>query len=278
MKRRMGRRARAVTGVLAVALLLGAGTAIGVAVTSQDHAPQPTPQAAGTTGPDGHQRPAKGADDHSAAGNDRSTAGTTSPNPSSGRTSHASTGGSKVVGPTLPTSDPVAIDIPAIGVASNLQDLGLAPTGAIEVPQPGPQYNEAAWFDGSPTPGELGPSIIEGHIDSAATGPSVFFQLGAVVPGDTVAVTLSDGTVAVFTVDGVRQYPKASFPTNVVYGNTDFAALRLITCGGAFDYTTGHYLANTVVFASLTSSHRAAAPAPTPAPSASASAASSSNR
>ncbi len=109
-----------------------------------------------------------------------------------------------------------------------------------------------------------------GHIDSAATGPSVFFRLGALVPGDTADVTLADGTVAVFTVTGVRQYPKSVFPTDVVYGNTDFAGLRLITCGGAFDPTTGHYMANTVVFASLTSSYRAApassgggAPSPT---------------
>ncbi|MGH9082683.1 MAG: class F sortase [Acidimicrobiales bacterium] len=169
-----------------------------------------------------------------------------------------------MIGPTLARSDPVAIDIPAIAVTSSLQDLGLAPTGSIEVPLPGPRYNEAAWYDGSPTPGEVGPAIIEGHIDSAATGPSVFFRLGALVPGDGVDVTLADGTVAVFSVTGVRQYPKADFPTNVVYGNTDFAALRLVTCGGSFDHTTGHYLANTVVFASLQSSHPGAPPAVAP--------------
>ncbi|MGH9099930.1 MAG: sortase domain-containing protein, partial [Acidimicrobiales bacterium] len=120
----------------------------------------------------------------------------------------------------------------------------------------GPDYNEAAWYEYSPTPGQLGPAVIEGHIDSAAEGPSVFFDLGALVPGDHVDVARADGTVAVFTVTGVREYPKTSFPTTAVYGNTDFAALRLITCGGAFDYATGHYLDNTIVFASLTSHHR----------------------
>lgn len=224
----------------AAASLLGGASAVGVAVASQEHAPRPGPTAAGTIGRD---------------------------RPASPRTTVGRRTAPVVVGPTLRRSPPISVAIPAIGVVSSLQDLGLASTGAIAVPRPGPSYNEAAWYDGSPTPGQLGPSIIEGHIDSAATGPSVFFKLGALEPGETVDVTLQDGTVAVFTVTGVRQYLKAAFPTGVVYGNTDFAALRLITCGGTFDYTTGHYLSNTVVFADLTSSHPASAPAPKqPAP------------
>ncbi|MGH9087997.1 MAG: class F sortase [Acidimicrobiales bacterium] len=238
----------------AAVLILGGGSAVGVAAASQQHAPQPTARAAGTTGP--RPSPAGAADKSSGA-----PTPTTSPggavSPSTGDA--ATSTGPPVVGPTLPASDPVSIDIPAISVQSNLQHLGLNPDGTIQVPQPGPAYNEAAWYDGSPAPGTEGPSVIEGHIDSAATGPSVFFRLGALGPGDPVDVTLADGTVAVFTVTGVRQYPKASFPTATVYGNTDFAALRLITCGGSFDGTTGHYVANTVVFASLSSSHPAGA-------------------
>lgn len=240
-RRREPVNVRRVIGVSALALLIAGGTAVGVAVASQVHAPQPGPQVAGTTGPlsPGHA-------DHRGPKRHRHRS------PSAPTTSPAAP---KVVGPTLPSSKPVSIDIPAINVTSDLQDLGLAATGSIQVPRPGPAYNEAAWYDDSPTPGTVGPSVIEGHIDSAATGPSVFFNLGALKPGDPVQVTLADGIVAVFTVTGVREYPKSSFPTAAVYGNTDFAALRLITCGGAFDYTTGHYLSNTVVFASLTSSH-----------------------
>ncbi len=40
-------------------------------------------------------------------------------------------------------------------------------------------------------------------------------------------------------------------PTQLVYGNTNHAALRLITCGGSFDFSTGHYVDNVVVFATL---------------------------
>ncbi len=235
----------------ALVLVAGGASAIGVALASQQHAPAPVPKAAGTTGPTTAARDPQVGGGHPGAASPDQPEGADSP---------------AVIGPSLPRADPVAIAIPAIGVSSALQELGLASTGAIAVPPPGPTYNEAAWFDGSPTPGAVGPSIIEGHVDSTATGPSVFFRLGALVPGDVVDVTLSNGTVAVFSVTGVRQYPKASFPTGVVYGNTNFAGLRLITCGGAFDAATGHYLSNTVVFASLTSSHPASG-SPPPAPS-----------
>jgi hypothetical protein len=72
-----------------------------------------------------------------------------------------------------------------------------------------------------------------------------------------IEVTLADGVTAVFRVTGVREYAKARFPARTIYGAADFAALRLITCGGAFDNATGHYLSSTVVFASLTSSRPA---------------------
>ncbi|MGI8774152.1 MAG: class F sortase [Actinomycetota bacterium] len=157
----------------------------------------------------------------------------------------------KVIGPLLPASKPVALDIPAIGVHSPLLRLGETAERTLEMPQPGPDYNEAGWYKHSPTPGSLGPAIIAGHVDSAAEGPSVFYHLGDLRPGDKVLVGRADGSVAVFKVDGVRRFRKDRFPTQLVYGNTDHAALRLVTCGGPFDSATGHYLDNIVVFASL---------------------------
>ena len=118
------------------------------------------------------------------------------------------------------------------------------------------EASDAAWYKYSATPGQIGVSVIEGHLDSYA-GPAVFFRLGGLQIGDKVDVTLADGVTAVFRVTGVREYAKSKFPAKTIYGATNYAALRLITCGGAFDYTTGHYLSSTVVFASLASSHRA---------------------
>jgi sortase (surface protein transpeptidase) len=225
---RGGRRNLAVT--VAAGLLAVTGTAvIAMAVAAQRHAPQPPPSAAGSVRP--------------------SAVSTTPAIPSS------PTRGPKVVGPVLSSSKPVAIDIPAIGVHSSMQFVGLTPQHTLQVPAPGPHYNEAAWYKYSSTPGALGPAVIVGHVDSAAQGPSVFFNLGDLRQGDRVMVSRADGLVAVFRVDGVRRYPKNQFPTNLVYGKTDHAALRLITCGGPFDFATGHYTDNIVVFASLVGSH-----------------------
>jgi hypothetical protein len=153
-------------------------------------------------------------------------------------------------GPWLPRSLPVSVSIPAIGVHSRLLHLGLNSDGTVQVPSIETSSDEAAWYQYSATPGQIGSSVIEGHVDSNQ-GPAVFFRLGALRPGDTVDVTLADGVTAIFRVTGVREYAKSRFPAKAIYGATDYAALRLITCGGAFDYATGHYLSSTVVFASL---------------------------
>ena len=161
--------------------------------------------------------------------------------------------GSSAHGPSLPRSLPVAVDIPAIGVDAKLLHLGLNSDGTIQVPSLETSADEAAWYKYSATPGQIGSSVIEGHVDSYQ-GAAVFFRLGALRPGDSVNVTLANGVTAIFRVTGVREFAKSRFPAKAIYGATDFAALRLITCGGAFDFATGHYLSSTVVFASLISS------------------------
>lgn len=198
-----------------------AAATIAVALASQEHPPQPALAVQGL--------PARMAQVPAARAE-----GPTAPEP-----------------PVLPPSEPVLLDIPAIGVHSEIQYLGLAENGALEVPAVGPHYDEAAWYKYSPTPGSLGPAIISGHVDSAKQGPSVFFKLGDLRPGDAILVTRADGAVAHFNVDGLRVVPKDDFPTQLVYGNTSYPALRLLTCGGPFDRAAGHYVDNLIVFASL---------------------------
>lgn len=159
-------------------------------------------------------------------------------------------------GPSLPRSAPVAVAIPAIGVKSPLLALGLNSDGTLQVPSLEHQADEAAWYKYSATPGQIGSSVIEGHVDSQR-GPAVFFQLGALRPGDDIDVTLASHTTAIFEVTGVRQYSKDNFPDSFIYGPEQYAALRLITCGGAFDDATGHYLSTTVAFAKLISARPA---------------------
>jgi len=97
----------------------------------------------------------------------------------------------------------------------------------------------------------IGATDVVFEIASADDGPSVFFRLGSLRPRDTVRITRTDGSTAVFAVDEVRRFHKAKFPTQLVYGNTNHAALRLITCAGPFDRDSGTYLDNIVVMASL---------------------------
>jgi hypothetical protein len=157
---------------------------------------------------------------------------------------------------SLRRSMPVSVEIPAIGVHSVLLRLGVKPDGTMQVP-PLQRPRAAAWYRYSVTPGQIGTSVIEGHIDNDQ-GPAVFYRLGALRPGDLVNVRLADGVTAVFRVTGVRQYLKSAFPAKTVYHTARFAALRLITCSGAFDYATGQYLSSTVVYAFLVASHPAA--------------------
>lgn len=148
-------------------------------------------------------------------------------------------------------SPPVALDIPAIKVHSTLLTLGLNPDGTVEVPPV--DSPQAGWYKDSPTPGELGPAVILGHVDSAKAGPGVFYELRALRPGDDISVTRADGSVVAFRVDRVAEYPKQAFPTDAVYGDIDHAGLRLVTCGGTFDAATRSYVDNIVVYASSVS-------------------------
>ena len=143
-------------------------------------------------------------------------------------------------------SVPVRLQIGAIGVDSRLIGLGLEKDGSLQVPVGG---FPAGWFTGAPTPGELGPAIIVGHVDM--NGPGVFYNLHNLKPGDRVTVTRKDGSKPVFRVTRVAQFPKNQFPTTMVYGNINHAGLRLITCGGTFNSRTGHYEDNFVAFADL---------------------------
>jgi hypothetical protein len=153
-----------VAGVAGVLLIAGGAAAVAVAVGAQEHAPQASLAAAGSTGP--------------SAGRSR--------------------------GPSLRRSLPVSVDIPAIGVNSRLLHLGVSSDGTIQVPSLYTQAGQAAWYKYSVTPGQIGASVIEGHVDTYH-GSAVFFRLGALRPGDRIDVRLADGATAVFRVTGERR-------------------------------------------------------------------------
>ncbi|WP_084772011.1 class F sortase [Nonomuraea candida] len=144
---------------------------------------------------------------------------------------------------------PTAVYIPSIGVAAPLMELGLDAKGAIQNPPFDPP-NLAGWYRYGPVPGQRGAAVITGHLDTR-TGPAVFARLKDVRRGDQVQVLRADRSVAVFVVDRVEHTPKRAFPAKKVYAKLRYPALRLVTCGGAFDRRTHSYERNTIVYAHL---------------------------
>ncbi|MFI6976959.1 class F sortase [Embleya sp. NPDC050154] len=143
------------------------------------------------------------------------------------------------------------IKIPSIGVNAPMSPLGIGPDHRLATPPVG-NKNLVGWYRDGVAPGARGNAITVGHADTRS-GPAVFFKLGLLRVGDRIEVQRRDRHTAVFSVDAVRSYPKDDFPDDVVYGPTDAAELRVITCGGRYDKHTG-YAANVVVFAHLTGS------------------------
>ena len=146
-----------------------------------------------------------------------------------------------------PVAAPVSLTIPLIGVQTKLLTLGLTSTGTLQVPLLS-QAGVAGWYKGSPRPGSIGSAIIVGHVDTTS-GPAVFDRLDQLTRGNKIYVKRADGTLVEFRVTSVQTYLKDHFPTEDVYGPVPDPELRLITCGGAWDYATHHYLSNTVVYA-----------------------------
>jgi sortase (surface protein transpeptidase) len=151
--------------------------------------------------------------------------------------------------PSLAASTPVSVDIPKIGAHSSLVPLGLNADQTIEVP-PVSTPMQAGWYKLGPTPGEVGPAVILGHVDGNKQA-GIFYRLHELAPGDKISVGRQDGSTATFTVQKVERDAKDAFPTDAVYGDTSTADLRVITCGGAFDTKAHSYVDNIIVFATL---------------------------
>ncbi|MEU7960965.1 class F sortase [Micromonospora humida] len=150
---------------------------------------------------------------------------------------------------SLPASRPVRLAVPAIKVNAQVAPVGQARDGSIDVP-PLDRHDETGWYDRGPTPGEPGRAIIVGHVDSK-DGPSVFYDLRKLNPGDTIEVTRDDRRVVVFRVDSVEFFDKSALPADRVYGRDGAPALRLITCGGQWIGGRTGYADNVIAFASL---------------------------
>jgi sortase (surface protein transpeptidase) len=161
-----------------------------------------------------------------------------------------STATSSVTSYSLPAVLPQYLRIPKIALEVPFSEpLGLLSTGEVAVPE---DYDTVGWYQYSPAPGSLGPAVVLGHVDSYS-GPAVFFSLGQLDPGDDIIIDRQDGSVAHFKVEKLVRQEQGEFPTEEVYGNIDYAGLRLITCSGVFDRSIQRYSHNLIVYARLVS-------------------------
>lgn len=173
----------------------------------------------------------------------KTTARTDVPEPAQLTTTEAPSG--------LARSEPSTVDIPSIGAHSTLIPLGLNADQTVQVP-PVRTPMQAGWYEYGPTPGEIGPAVILGHVDGNKQ-PGIFYRLHEISVGDRIAIVREDGLTVNFTVRRKDQIAKDAFPTDAVYGDTDEPELRLITCGGSFDRATRNYRDNVIVYATMVS-------------------------
>lgn len=224
-QRRYGRRGVVLAGVVAAVLVGGGIAGVAVATTAGGPAARPDARSSASASTD-----PRSAANGSGAGD---TSGFQDPAAPAARS----------------TATPVRVAIPAIGVSSGLEDLGRGAAGELDPPE---DWDSAGWFADGIVPGQVGPAVIAGHVDSP-TSAAVFFRLDELVAGDEVHVGMSDGTTRTFTVERSERAAKSAFPTSDVYGSAPTPQLRLITCDGTFDTATGHYTDNLIVFADLSS-------------------------
>ena len=160
---------RGILAAAAAALALGGALTIAAGLTGPDGPPQPDQDPIAVTGADPTPDP---------------TATPTTPDPPVPPVPDAAP--VTDLGPLLAASAPVAIDIPSINVHSTgLVPLSVGADGVLPAPT---DYQAPGWYTGGPTPGQLGPAIIAGHVDGP-DGPAIFYRLGELAAGAEVTIT-----------------------------------------------------------------------------------------
>jgi hypothetical protein len=155
---------------------------------------------------------------------------------------------SEAIQTAMEESLPLRLRVPSIGVDAPFEaPLGVDKNYEIEVPE---SYDTLGWYKYGPTPGEIGPAVVLGHVDSYQ-GPAVLYKLGQVKVGELIEIDREDGSTAVFKVEALERHEQSGFPTEKVYSDLEYPGLRLITCTGTYDKGIQRYSHNLIVFARL---------------------------
>ncbi|MFD7442268.1 sortase domain-bontaining protein [Streptomyces sp. NPDC059909] len=104
------------------------------------------------------------------------------------------------------------------------------------------------WYGKGVTPGETGPAVLIGHVDTVK-GPAVLKDIAKVRVGDEISVARAGGSTAVFRVRELEQVSKKAFPTRKVYGDTPRPGCGSSPAAG--ELSGGHRPDNIIVYAGL---------------------------
>jgi hypothetical protein len=146
--------------------------------------------------------------------------------------------------PTGGPTEPVGLQIPALGLDARVVSVALEPDGQMEVPAAA----EVGWYRLGPQPGAGGSAVLAAHIDYGGA-PGAFYSLPRLGVGEEVSVLGIDGTVQRFRVTDRAQIAKDEIRLEQYFTDQGTPRLTLITCGGAFDPGARSYEDNIVVTA-----------------------------
>lgn len=151
--------------------------------------------------------------------------------------------------PTPPAAvvPPVRLTVPARGVDAPVDPVGVAPSGAMELPE---DVDRVGWYRFGPAPGSgEGTSVLAGHVDDVEQGLGALAPLGGAEPGDELLVEAADGAVSRWQVVSRELVEKPGVPLGDLFARSGPARLAVVTCGGPFDPARGTYRDNLVVVA-----------------------------
>ena len=144
--------------------------------------------------------------------------------------------------------EPIRLRIPSVGIRAAFEaPLDVTEDQAIEVPT---GYDTVGYYAHGPIPGAVGPAVVLGHVDSYEAH-AVFWPLRWVAVGDEIYIDRADGSTVTFVVTALEDHDQSGFPTEKVYGDVAYPALRLITCSGVYDHERLRYSHNLLVFAQM---------------------------
>jgi sortase (surface protein transpeptidase) len=150
--------------------------------------------------------------------------------------------------PTDPAESPapVRIQIPALGVDSAVDPVGVAAGGEMAIPD---DVDRVGWYRFGPVPGAAGSAVLAGHVDDREQGLGALAPLREATVGEEVVVTDAAGTTTRWRVVSRELITKEVLPLDRLFARSGPPRLVLITCGGPFLPEYRSYRDNVVVVA-----------------------------